>query len=489
MVEVVPKSTNQRKLRVFLGNSPWSEPGRYGVRAGSRWPHLEQEGADYVPFPFFLGYATALLCREGFHGRVVDGIAEGLSEQEFLQRVAAEEPGLVVLEVSTPSACVDEAMALAIKGRLGEDVHVAFCGADARMRDPSFLGRLPQVDFLLRGEYEATLLHLAGALEAHGDLSCVQGLTWRDGEGVVRVNPPRPLTEDLDWLPWPARDQLPMMRYKDVSLGLPMPSLQMWASRGCPYGCTFCAWPQIMYESTRYRARDPVKVVDELTAVVAEYEYRSVYFDDDTFNIGKQRMLRLCRELKARGPRVPWGIMARGDTSDPETFEAMAEAGLDALKFGVESASQRIVNRCGKALDLAKLRESVGVCRRLGLRIHLTFMFGLPGETWETARETIRFALEQEPDSLQFSIVTPFPGSAYYHELDAEGKLTTRDWSLYDGYSRAVIRTDTLEAVELEALLREAQVAWKGHRLRSARRSPARFARTFLRRMGARLSE
>jgi anaerobic magnesium-protoporphyrin IX monomethyl ester cyclase len=442
-----------------------------------------------MPFPFFLSYATALLCREGFRARAIDGIAEGLSEEGFLQRVAVEEPDLVVLEVSTPSASVDEAMAKAVKARLGGDVRVAFCGADARMREPSFLERLPQVDFLMRGEYEATLLDLAETLESHGALSRVLGLTWRDEEGTVCVNPPRPLAEDLDWLPWPARDQLPMMRYKDVSLGLPTPSLQMWASRGCPYGCTFCAWPQIMYESRRYRARDPVKVVDELTAVVTEYGYRSVYFDDDTFNIGKQRMLRLCRELKARGPGVPWGIMARGDTSDQETFEAMAEAGLQALKFGVESASQEIVNRCGKALDLAKLCESVRVCKGLGLRIHLTFMFGLPGETRETARETIRFALEQEPDSLQFSIVTPFPGSAYYRELESEGRLVSRDWSLYDGYSRAVVRTDTLEAIELEALLREAQAAWKRHRLRSTGRRPGRIARAFLSRIGARLGE
>jgi anaerobic magnesium-protoporphyrin IX monomethyl ester cyclase len=479
---------NGRKLRVCLGNSPWTEPGRYGVRAGSRWPHLERDGADYMPFPFFLGYATALLCREGFHATVVDGIAEDLSKGEFLQRLGEEEPDLVVLEVSTPSASVDEATAHAVKARFGGDTRVAFCGADARMRDPSFLDRLPQVDFLLRGEYEATTLDLAERLESGGALSEVLGLTWRDAGDIVRVNPPRPLTEDLDSLPWPARDQLPMMRYKDVSLGLPMPSLQMWASRGCPYGCTFCAWPQIMYESRRYRARDPVKVVDELTAVVAEYGYRSVYFDDDTFNIGKQRMLRLCQELKERGPGVPWGIMARGDTSDRETFEAMAEAGLQALKFGVESASQEIVNRCGKALDLAKLRESVKVCKELGLRIHLTFMFGLPGETWETARETIRFALEQEPASLQFSIVTPFPGSFYYQELERSGMLVSQDWSRYDGYSRAVIRTESLDATELEQILRDAQSAWGRHRLRSVGRRPGWLARTFLKRMGERLS-
>ncbi len=487
MADAAADKAGSRSLRVFLGNSPWSEPGRYGVRAGSRWPHLERDGADYMPFPFFLAYATALLCRQGFSARVVDGIAEGLSEETFLERVVREEPDLVILEVSTPSASIDEALADAIKARLGPDSFIAFCGADARMRESSFLERLPQVNFVMRGEYETTTVELAEALESGGDFSDVLGLTWRDRDGSVHANPRRPLLEDLDWLPWPARDQLPMMNYKDVSLGLPMPSLQMWASRGCPYECNFCAWPQIMYESRRYRVRDPSKVVDEMHTVVREFGYRSVYFDDDTFNIGKPRMLRFCRELTERGPGVPWGIMARGDTSDEETFEAMAAAGLEAIKFGVESGVQELVDGCGKALDLAKLRDSVRICRSLGLRIHLTFTFGLMGETWETARRTIGFALEQEPDSVQFSIVTPFPGSAYYHQLDAEGKLASRDWSLYDGYSRAVIKTDALEAADLEQLLREAQAAWRKRRIRIVGRSPRLLARGFVGRIRARL--
>jgi radical SAM superfamily enzyme YgiQ (UPF0313 family) len=473
-------------MKVFLGNAPWGEPGRYGVRAGSRWPHLEQHGADYMPFPFFLGYTTALLCREGFEARVVDGIAEGLSLAQFIERAERAEPDLVVLEVSTPSAAVDEATANTIKERLGSEVLVAFCGADARMREPSFLESLPAVDFALRGEYEVTLLELAQALTTRGDLGDIQGLTWRAPGGSVRTNPARPLLDDLDWLPWPARDQLPMLAYKDVSLGLPMPSLQMWASRGCPYGCNFCAWPQLMYESRRYRTRNPAAVIDEMSSVVAEYGYRSVYFDDDTFNIGNRRMLELCNELKSRGPGVPWGIMARGDASDKETFEAMADAGMTAIKFGVESGVQELVDGCGKSLDLGRVTESIRICRRLGLRIHLTFTFGLPGETWETARRTIRFALEQEPDSVQFSIVTPFPGSAYYHELHEAGKLVTRDWSLYDGYSHAVIRTDAMEAADLEEVLREAQEAWSTHRLRQVTRQPWRLVRTSISRLRAR---
>ncbi len=459
-------------MKVFLGNSPWREKGRYGVRAGSRWPHLEQEGADYMPFPFFLAYATSLLRREGFEARVVDGIAEGLSEEQFLSRVEHEMPDLVLLEVSTPTAKLDEAMAKAMRQRLGTRTKIAFCGADARLYDPSFLRDVPQVDFVLTGEYEITALELARTLRERRTPSDVLGVTYRDPGGGVVANTRRPLLDNLDYLPWPARDQLPMLKYRDVSLGLPLPSLQMWASRGCPYKCNFCAWPQLMYASSRYRVREPARVVDEMNAVIEQYGYRSVYFDDDTFNIGKRRILRLCEELRARGPAVPWGIMARGDTSDEETFEAMATAGLEAVKIGVESAVQELVDRCGKGLDLAMVKESIRICKRLGLRVHLTFTFGLPGETWETAHRTIQFALEQEPDSVQFSIVTPFPGSAYYQELERQGMLVSRDWALYDGYKRAVIRTKSMEATELEEVLGEAQAAWRKYQIRRSRRRP-----------------
>jgi radical SAM superfamily enzyme YgiQ (UPF0313 family) len=255
-----------------------------------------------------------------------------------------------------------------------------------------------------------------------------------------------------------------MEKYNDLPGGIPSPSLQMWASRGCPFQCIFCAWPQIMYGSRKYRVRNSKDVVDEIEWCIKEYGFKSIYFDDDTFNIGKPRMLELCKEIKRRNINLPWAIMARADTMDREILTAMKDAGLVALKYGVESGVQQIVYDAGKALDLGKVRETVKNTKELGVKYHLTFTFGLPGETWESIQKTISLAVELDPDSLQFSIVTPFPGSKYFEMLDKKGYILSKNWEEYDGYNRAVIQTDSLSREDLEKALVKANRRWKRHK-------------------------
>ena len=156
-------------------------------------------------------------------------------------------------------------------------------------------------------------------------------------------------------------------------------------------------------------------------------------------------------------------IMARADTMDKEMLKALEGAGLEALKFGVENATQEIVNRSGKALDLEKVKEMAHLTKKMGIWVHLTFMFGLSGETKETMDKTIDLALSLSPDSLQFSIVTPWPGSKFFEQVEKEGHLLSRNYAEYDGYNVAVIKTDSLEKEDLEAALRKANRLWDEH--------------------------
>lgn len=465
-------------MKIFMGNSPWVKPGYFGVRAGSRWPHFEKKDSSYIPFPFFLAYATSLLEKNGFEVRLADGIAERIGLEEFLKRIGAYKPDLVVYEVSTPSIDHDLQVARQTKERLGKSVKVLFCGPHFGMYNSEFLESNHDVDMVIQGEYEFTLLEVLQKMRRKEPVEDVKGLILRDRSGRIVVNDRRPLHEDLDEFPWPARSQLRMEKYCDMADTLPAPSLQMWASRGCPYHCVFCAWPQIMYDSSRYRVRDPKDVVDEMEWCIGKYGFKSVYFDDDTFNIGKTRMLRICEEIKTRRLNVPWAIMARADGMDREILSAMRGSGLIALKYGVESGVQEILNNTGKSLDLQRVKETVEMTRELGIKIHLTFTFGLPGETLETIGKTIDLAMELDPDSLQFSIVTPFPGSKYFEALDKKGYILTKDWDNYDGYNRAVIRTDHLTSAELETALRKANRRWKKHVLfRMLKNEPVKTAK------------
>jgi radical SAM superfamily enzyme YgiQ (UPF0313 family) len=461
-------------MNILIGNAPWYRDGHYGVRAGSRWPHFERSDARYYPYPFFMGYAGSILEQRGFSVRLLDGVAEKMTEDSFLARVVAEEPDLIFLEVSTPSWDTDERVIRRIREAYLR-APIVLGGIHAFMFDEAFFRSRPEVLATIRGEYEAALADIAVRLRDGQGPAGVPGIAWRSGDQVV-VEPERALATDLSALPWPHRSQLPMERYIDGLLDLPQPCLQMWASRGCPHRCSFCAWPQIMYQPGVYRVRDPVDVVKEMVEDGRDKGFASVYFDDDVFNVGDRRMKRFTELLRGVEWTAPWGMMARADTCSERIYEELRRVGLTVAKFGVESADQNIVEGCGKHLDLRRVRSAVAACKALGIRTHLTFMFGLPGETKASALRTIDLALELAPDTVQFSLATPFPGSAFYDELDRAGYLVSRDWSLYDGYSRSVVRTDTLSATALEELL---TLAYRD----SGRRGTGQTRRPWLRRV------
>ncbi len=318
---------------------------------------------------------------------------------------------------------------------------------------------------MLVGEYDFTLEKVVKALDEGTDISAMPSVGSRLADGSARINEKAEPIKDIDPFPWPSRDQLPMLNYYDLPGGIPEPSLQIWASRGCPFRCIFCAWPQIMYGNHTYRTRAPIDVVDEIEYCVKKWGFRSVYFDDDTFNIGKTRMLTLCEEIRKRDLNLPWAAMCRADTSDRETLEAMRDSGLVGIKYGVESASQALVDAADKGLDLTKVEETVAVTKELGIQQHLTFSFGLPGETWETVRQTIDFAKRLDPETVQFSIMTPFPGSKFFKMMEEQGNLVTKDFDRYDGSNQAVVRTEALGPEDLEHALRTAYEEWDWHKL------------------------
>lgn len=433
-------------MRIILANLPWRENGRLGVRAGSRWPFTSQADKDgrlyYIPFPFFLAYATSLLKSKGKEVKLIDAIAQGDDEQTFIQKILSYNPGLVVVETSTPSFRNDIKIMQNIHQEL-PDCQMALCGAHASVFPEQILRRYDFINYILIGEYEYTLLDLVSHLENNSGLESVSGLFYRNGLEII-MNNLRATIEDLDSLPWPEREDVPIYKYNDAFAGLPQPNVQMWASRGCPFQCIFCLWPQTMYREHKYRKRNPVAVVDEMEDLIKRFDFKAVYFDDDVFNIDKNYVLDICKEIIKRKINVPWAAMARSDLMDEELLECMSDAGLYAVKYGVESANHNILNLCEKDTDMEKTYNIIGLTKRLGIKVHLTFCLGLPGETEETIQDTVKFIQGVRPDSLQFSFATPFPGTEYFRYVKEKGLLLSEDWSDYDGNHRCVIKTEGL---------------------------------------------
>ena len=450
------KLPKERKLRVLLANMPWEKEGCWGVRAGSRWPHIKDKSeGNYLPFPFFLAYAGSLLKENGAKVKLIDALALEMPEGEFLCKVDEFQPDLLVAEVSTVSLEDD----LKLLKKLPKEISTVICGPDINIRTPEFLRQHKFIDYVLAGEYEHTLLDLVQHLSRDKDLKKVPGLIYREKE-EIKVNDCRPLI-NLDSLPWPLREGLPMEKYWDLPGNIPFPSVQMLASRGCPFRCIFCLWPQVMYQGNHYRARDPIRVADEMEYLVKIIGVKSVYFDDDTWNIGRERILEFCNELRRRNlQNFPWAIMARPDLMDEKLLENLKTSGLWAVKYGVESGVQELVDNANKNMDLKKSKKMIEFTKDLGIKVHLTFTFGLPGETKETIERTIDYALKLNPDSVQFSIVTPFPGTDYFDTLNKMGNIITKNWSDYDGNYKSVMKLDSLTSQDLEKAKRMAYVLW-----------------------------
>ena len=439
-------------MKVALVNLPWRDGNRLGVRAGSRWPFTSETVPGgrllYIPFPFFLAYAAALLKNNGIEAVLIDSIAAGEGYEELFARLARSGPELLAAEVSTPSLSGDLRALERLRGSF-PGMKIAVCGAHATVKHEELLKNNPFIDFVLRGEYECVLLELSKALASGAGLENIRGLAYRDADTVIRDNGIYRL-QHLDSLPWPDRDALPMLNYNDGFCGLPSPNVQMLSGRGCPLGCIFCLWPQTIYGGGAYYSRSARDVADEFEYLVGQKGFKAVYFDDDIFNLRREHALDICSELKKRRLNTPWAAMARADLMDEELISSMAEAGACALKYGIESADRRVNELCGKRADLDKSLNMILATRRHGIKTHLTFCIGLPGENEGTLSKNIDFIGRAAPDSLQVSFAVPFPGTAYYDRALREGLLLSDNWNDYDGNRMCVVKNGDLSPEYME---------------------------------------
>lgn len=478
-------------MKVLFTNPPWyqlpamGKPGWRGVRAGSRWPHTYevhscsvQNGiigelvGGYLPFPVWLATTAAFARKEGFNTVIRDSLSMGETYESFYAFVKSFAPDVVVLESSTPTVYGDLEIAVRIK-ELVPNAKMVFTGLHMEFEQEDFLKNHPEIDFTIYGEYEVPTIKLLCALRDGTSLSEVPALVYRYSDAINGSTPESDLPNsdvgqvrktpfaklpDLSLYPWAERDGLPNLNYFDGVCGLERPQLQLMATRGCPFGCIFCAWPQMLFREPRYRKRSAQDVVDEILANLAKIPYKSIYIDDDTFNISREYVVELASKLLKAGigGKIPWSTMGRADLMDRPTLEALRDAGLFSIKYGVESADQGILDEIDKRMSFEQNIEMIRLTKELGIRVHLTFTFGLPSDTVETIEKTIALACSLPVDTAQFSIATPFPGTEMYRMYDQRGWIISKNWNDYNGSAVAVSRSGNFSPEQLESIVSEA---------------------------------
>lgn len=411
----------------------------------------------YLPFPFFLAYTTSLLKSQKM-GEVkgIDGVALNLTDESFLEIVEKYSPDILVMEIPTITVKDDILLAKSIKEITG--ARIAITGFHVSALPNETMIEAPWIDFCCMGEYEETIMELVRTLEEDKPLSSMAGLVWRDSN-IVHKNPRRILL-DVNTLPWPDREDFPAALYRDFAFR--EPCIQIISSRGCPNSCIFCQERWVLYNSPVYRRRDARNVVDEIEHCIQRYGAKQFYFDDMSFVVDKKHVQAICDEILRRGLDIPWTCMGDAIYVDREMLAKMHQAGCIGMKYGVETANPDILARIGKPLRLEKVREVNRWLKELSIWSHATFTIGLPGENRSHIERTIGFAVELSPDSVQFSIAIPFPGTPFYRWADRQGYLLTKDWSMYDGSCGRALSTPELTSSELEELLVNANEAlWR----------------------------
>jgi anaerobic magnesium-protoporphyrin IX monomethyl ester cyclase len=419
-------------MRVCLINPPRIQPKAWGK-------------PNVVP-PIGLAYVAAVLEKahevciidvptEGWRNlQEIDGTKYrvGLSNAEIADRVKRWLPDVVVIEIpfSGWSKTAFE-VASAVKG-VNKEVVIVLEGLHPSARPEACLAN-PDVDFVVIGEPEISVFELVEALgKEPGDFKKVSGIGFVE-DGVPVFTAPRPVLEDLDSLPFPARHLLPMETYFAVVKEKPLrgevskPWTLMVTSRGCSYNCVFCTHHIVW--GRKWRGRSPENVVDELEQVIKTYGVKQIDFLDDNMTLDRKRMADICDLIVKKGLRFEWftpnGV--RADTLDETLLRKMKKSGCKKIRVAPESGVQRVVDQIiGKNLDLKSVERAVALCKKVGIRVGCFFVIGLIGETKEEIKETINFAYKLRQlgaESFVFSIATPVYGTRLYEQAKQGGFL------------------------------------------------------------------
>lgn len=374
---------------------------------------------------------SAVLKRAGHECVMFDQANPETPDEVIVEEISRRQPALVGLSfLSTTSYPYAKMLARRIRAA-NPTVKLAFGGVFASLNGPLVKRQCPEVDFVCRGDGEQLILDLLANLD---DPSGVTGVTWAK-DGRVIENPARPLDRNLDQWPFPDRESLPLDFVESMPLDVPaVLSLDrfttMQTSRGCPWPCVFCDIP--VFNDGKWRARSARHVVDEFEHL-QELGYGSVYFVDDHFLLQPRRIEAICAGIAERNLTVTWGCEGRVDSVAQHLFPAMARAHCRTIMFGIESGSQRILDRLKKEQTLAEVETAVTNAKHAGIEIvHGFFTVGNPGETVEDMNATFDLAARLPLDTFAFNRLCVYRGTPLWHEYVTRGLVNeVDDWYKY----------------------------------------------------------
>jgi len=390
-------------MKTLLLNPPSFEGFDGG--ASSRWPATREIESYW--YPVWLAYPAAMIPES----RLLDAPPHGVSPEETVQ--IATEYDFVVLFTSTPGFSSDVLLAEMIKAAK-PSLKIAFVGPHVTTQPEQSLMASEAIDFVTHKEFDYSVTEFASGMP----LEDIKGVSFRKDGKIVHTERRLPI-ENLDALPWATpiyKRDMDITRYNVPFLLHPY--ISFYTTRGCPAKCTFCLWPQT-FDGHMWRQRSVDDVANEVKHALELFpNIKEIFFDDDTFTIGKERVLALCERFKPLN--FTWSCTSRVHV-DLETLQAMRAAGCRLFIVGFESGNPQILKNIKKGATVEQAREFMKNCKKAGIVVHGDFIIGLPGETPETIEQSLQFAKELDCETIQVSIAHAYPGTEFYNFAQTNG--------------------------------------------------------------------
>ncbi len=382
--------------------------------------------AKYMWPPLGLAMLAAVVEKAGIDVALLDSMALGQRPDDSLKEILKLKPKYIIVSSATITFSNDVELLKKVKSQL-KDTKIIMIGTHVTIMPKETL-KEKAIDYIIIGEPDIATKNLVVALENNKDPAQIKGVGFvRDNKTIITGT--ADIIENLDQLPFPARHLFPKEANYFNPLAKRLPYTTALSSRGCPAKCIYCT--SVTLYGNRFRARSVKNVVDEMEMCVKELGYKEIFFRDETFTMDNKRTIDICKEIINRNLDVTWIVNARVNSVDDKSLRWMKKAGCHMIKFGVESGNQQILNNLKKGQTLEQTREAFKLCKKHKIQAVAHLMFGSPGETEQTVKDTIKFVKEIDPDYASFNITTPYPGTELWDMVKDDLDIRD-DFSSYD---------------------------------------------------------
>ncbi len=439
-------------MKILIANLP-SFKGKMFVKEG-RCSQSKKFWNTIWP-PYSLVSLAAVLEQSGNKVRVYNYPADSLKLTDFSEFIKEFSPDAVIASCTTPTITDDLAAASLIK-RLSPQTKIIFFGIHGSVFFEDILQNSPFVDFIIRGEPEITARELIAFLKGEPGLKCkdIRGLVWRDMDTVIS-NEDRPLISNLDDLPFPAWHLVDIRKYKLPFIGKPY--LLVVPGRGCVDKCLFCYAHK--YYGRKNRRHSAERMIKEMIYYRQRFGINRFFFWTENFTQDRKFLGEMLDLMLERRLDVRWSCNSRVDTADFALFKKMKKAGCQMIAFGVESGNQNILDAARKEITLEQIETAFARAHKAGLQTIANCIFGLPGESQATMRQTMKFLERLNPTYAQFYTAVPRPGSEFYELACRKNWLESADWSRFH-QGDYVLNIDGLRGPEVTAFISRARIGF-----------------------------